>query len=126
MMNVIKLLSKGVLLLLLIGSCKNNPGPNCLPYEGKIIDSSPCGGTIVDVTNRNINSQYYLPSQKQVIPNTLGVRLPDSIAIDSSRTIYFDFRELAHDEIYPCPALFSAPSRQVAVTRISYDRCPDQ
>jgi hypothetical protein len=126
MIKEIKLLSQRALLLVLLGSCKKDPVPNCLPYEGKIIDFSPCGGTIVEVTNRNIDSKYYLPSQKQIIPNTIGINIPDSIAIDSSRTIYFDFRELTHDEIFPCPALFSAPSRQVAITRFSYERCAEE
>lgn len=126
MIDLTKLVGRVALLLLLLSSCKDKPLSHCLPYEGKIIDFSPCGGTIVEVTNQMINSKYYLPSQKQVIPNTIGVHIPDSITIDRSRTIYFDFRELTPHEMYPCPALFSAPSRQVALTRFSYERCPDE
>lgn len=126
MITLSKLVNNGILLLLLLVSCKDKPLSHCLPYEGKIIDFSPCGGTIVEVTNQNIDSKYYLSSQKKIIPNAIGVLLPDSIAVDQSRIICFDFRELTLDEIFPCPALFSAPSRQVAITRFSYERCPDE
>jgi hypothetical protein len=126
MIKEIKLLSQRALLLVLLGSCKKDPVPNCLPYEGKIIDASPCGGTIVEVMNRDISSKYYLPSQEKIIPNAMGVRFPDSVTIDRSRTIYSEFRELTTDEIFPCPALFSAPSRQVAITRFSYERCAEE
>ena len=126
MINLSKLVNNGILLLLLLASCKDKSPSQCLPYEGKIIDASPCGGTIVEVMNKDVTSKYPSPSQKKIIPNAIGVRFPDSIIIDRSRVFYFEFRELTHDEIFPCPALFSAPSRQVAITRFSYERCPDE
>lgn len=126
MITLSKLICNGILLLLLLGSCKNETPSRCLPYEGKIIENYPCGGTIVEVKNHDIKSEYLSPSRKQIISNAIGVRFPDSITINRFKIIYFEFRELTPDELFPCPALFAAPSRQVAITRFSYERCPEE
>lgn len=100
---------------------------NCLPYEGEVIGKDLCSLLIIKVTNKEVDSQYLLGNER--LSNVIGavkIEVPsiDPSIISQSKKVYFDFREATDEERYPCPAIFSIPSRRIVITRISNSPCP--
>ncbi len=120
----------GIVLLLATISCDQLDN-ECLPYEGEIYDlGNPCSGIVIKVTNRDINSSWVVENNIK-IDDVIGVRFNEAhISIDTSlinKKFYFDFRELSPEEghLTICPALYSAPTRIVFITDLSYTKCKE-
>lgn len=132
MINIpyLKLIFIGIISMSVLYGCGES-NDDCLPYEGEIYDfGNPCSGIVIKVTNRDINSRWYIGHNEntEIIENVIGIRAdPATISIDSSligEKFYFDFRELLPEEFHPCPAFYNAPSRLVFITDLSLNRCP--
>ena len=112
----------------------------CLPYQGEIFPSSAsggmfgvsCNGVLIKVTNTSVNSEFNW--RGGIEQNVVTARIPEGMGFEdffgfpidpakATRKFYFDFRDLQEDEYNMCPHLDEEPSRQVYITRFSFERC---